>query len=221
MNYVIVIVDRADARAVHDHCGALSLPVVLTAYGRGTATGEMLDLLGLEEREKAVVMAVAGPEKTAELIKYLRRSLYIDIPGRGIVVSVPIKSVGGGRTLAFLSDNSAPEKAVPKICGDYELIAVILNEGYSGLVMDAARSAGAPGGTAIHAKGTGSADAEKFYRVSIAQEKELIMIVAKSSRKADIMRAILKDAGPDSEAGAIVFSLPVCDIAGLSAAGDE
>lgn len=67
----------------------------------------------------------------------------------------------------------------------------------------------------MHGKGTGSAEAEKFYNVSLAQEKEVIMIVSKAEQKTGIMRAILKKAGPDSEAGTIVFSLPVNEVAGF------
>ena len=44
----------------------------------------------------------------------------------------------------------------------YELVIVIANQGYIEMVMDAARGAGAYGGTVIHAKGTGMEQAEKF-----------------------------------------------------------
>ena len=43
----------------------------------------------------------------------------------------------------------------PDMQFEHELIIVILNEGYSDMVVDAARSAGAAGGTVLHAKGTG------------------------------------------------------------------
>lgn len=91
----------------------------------------------------------------------------------------------------------------------------IANEGRTDLVMNAARSAGAAGGTVLHGKGTGSDKAEKFYSVSIAQEKEVILIVAKTEQKAGIMRAILEKAGPNTEAGTIVFSLPTSEVAGF------
>lgn len=48
---------------------------------------------------------------------------------------------------------------------------MIANQGYTELVMDAARAAHAPGGTVIHAKGTGAEKAEKFFGVSLAKEK--------------------------------------------------
>jgi hypothetical protein len=81
--------------------------------------------------------------------------------------------------------------------------------------MDAARAAGARGGTVLHGKGTGSKDAEKFFSVSIASEKEVILIVAKSSEKAAIMQSIVQGAGVGTEAGAVVLSLPVTAVAGF------
>ena len=97
----------------------------------------------------------------------------------------------------------------------YELIVVIANHGYSEEVMEAARAQGAGGGTVIHAKGTGLEKAEKFLGVSIADEKEMIFIVAKTEMKNAIMRSIMENAGLESRARSVVFSLPVTDTAGL------
>ena len=52
--------------------------------------------------------------------------------------------------------------------------------------------------------------------LTIAQEKEMILIVAAASQKAAIMQSILKKAGPDSKAGTILFSLPTTQVAGLA-----
>ena len=57
--------------------------------------------------------------------------------------------------------------------------------------------------------------AEKFMGVSLAAEKEIVFIVAKTEEKNAIMQAIMKDAGLDSKAKAIAFSVPVTDTAGL------
>ena len=97
----------------------------------------------------------------------------------------------------------------------HEVIFCIVNGGCSDLVMDAAKKLGARGGTVLHGKGTGSKDAEKFLKVSIASEKEVIMIVAKSSEKAAIMQSIVRKAGVGTEAGAVTMSLPVSAIAGF------
>lgn len=215
INYVISIVDRMKSEKMVSLCTGRELPVILTMLGRGTAAKKLLDLYGLESTEKSMIVTIADAEKTKDLILEVRKKLYIDIPGNGIMLSIPIKSVGGGKTLAFLSDNATPDKSSPQVTFEYELIIVIANEGYTDQVMDAARTVGAMGGTVIHAKGTGSKKAEKFYGVSLVNEKELILIVAQSSEKAGIMGNIIKETGPDSPAGAIVFSLPISNVAGL------
>ena len=96
-----------------------------------------------------------------------------------------------------------------------ELLMVISNQGYSEMVMDAARAAGAAGGTVIHARGTGTESAEKFFGVSLASEKDIIYIVTSKEKKNAIMSAIMKNAGMETPAKAIAFTLPVTDTAGL------
>ena len=91
----------------------------------------------------------------------------------------------------------------------------IANEGRTDMVMNAARSVGAKGGTVLHGKGTGGENEQKFFKVSIAQEKEVILILSEAKQKSAIMKAILEKAGPDTEAGTVVFSLPVSEAAGF------
>ena len=97
----------------------------------------------------------------------------------------------------------------------HELLVVMANQGYTEQIMDAAREANATGGTVIHAKGTGAISAKKFFGLSIAAEKEMVFIVAKTDSKKEIMRAIMQNAGADTEANSLVFSLPVNDTAGF------
>ena len=101
----------------------------------------------------------------------------------------------------------------------YELLLVIANQGHTGSIMDAARAAGAGGGTVIHAKGTGMEGAAHFMGVELVNEKELVLIVSRTTLKNQIMQAIMQGAGP--RAGAIVFSLPVTDTAGLRLLDEE
>ena len=101
----------------------------------------------------------------------------------------------------------------------YELLLVIANQGHTGSIMDAARAAGAGGGTVIHAKGTGMEGAARFLGMELVNEKELVLIVSRTARKNAIMKAIMD--GADPKAGAIVFSLPVTDTAGLRLLEEE
>ena len=78
--------------------------------------------------------------------------------------------------------------------------------------MDVARNAGAPGGTVIHARGTGSDTSEKFFGVTLGAEKEMIFIVTDKTKKENIMKEIMEKVGSNTEAGSIVFSIPVSEI---------
>lgn len=121
------------------------------------------------------------------------------------------------KVLQFLLEGKEYQKEEESTLKDtvHELIIVIANQGNIDLIMNAAREAGAYGGTVIHARGTGMEIAEKFMGVSIAADKEMIFIVTKKEQKNAIMGAIMEKAGMDSRAKSIVFSLPVTDTAGL------
>ena len=215
MNYIISICDPKAAPKLTEICSELGLRIAVSLHGRGTAVRSMLDILGIEDNEKRVILTIANRKKTKEFIREQKRRLFIGVPGPGVAVAVPIKSIGGGKTVAFLNGEQQIAKYTPELNYAYELITVIANEGRSDLVMNAARSAGAKGGTVLHGKSTGAKDSEKFYNISISGEKEVILIVAEAAQKSEIMRSILKNAGPDSEAGAIVFSMPVSEVAGF------
>ena len=181
MNYVMSIIAPERLEILTDLCEGLGLPLTVTLHGRGTAVQSMLDLLGIESNERRVVLTIADAEKTAALIAAQKRRLHIGVPGHGIVIAVPIKSVGGGNTVAYLNGGRSP-KYTPDLSCAYELIIAIANEGGTDAVMNAARAAGARGGTVLHGKGTGAKGAPKFYNISIAAEKEVILIVSAAGR---------------------------------------
>lgn len=214
--YVIAITDHDRGEAMNALYRAAGLRGILSMPGRGTATSEHLAIYGLDATEKYVISGVGNGDEAEGLIKSAKRKLFIDIPGNGVMLTVPLKSVAGGKTLAYLTDEQKTGGA-PRMDFEHELIIVILNEGYSDFVMDAARAAGAGGGTVLHAKGTGGTRGEKFFSVSLADEKDMIYIIAHKDEKAAIMRSINEQAGPGSRAGAICFSLPISSVAGLRA----
>ena len=74
---------------------------------------------------------------------------------------------------------------------------------------------GLPLNVTLHGKGTGAEQVKKFYNITIAEEKEVFLIVAKTEEKTVIMRSILEKAGPDTPAKAIAFSLPTTEVAGF------
>lgn len=215
LNYVLTVLDRDKQREFEVLLKDAEIPLSLITPGQGTATKRLLDYFGLQDTEKAVIMTIADGEKTRQLFRRAKNDLMIDIPGHGIMMVIPVKSVGGGRTLAYLTDNGAVDQKVPDLNVENELILIIANSGYTDDVMDVAREAGAKGGTVIHAKGTGAEYAMKFFGVSLAEEKEVIMILASSKNKKGIMKAIADQKGPTTPAGAICMSIPVTEVAGV------
>ena len=97
-----------------------------------------------------------------------------------------------------------------------ELIVCIINDGFSDLVMLAAKNAGARGGNIFHGKGTGNSDIEKFFGISITPEKEIVFIIVNAEEKDAIVSAIYKEAGLDTRGQGIIFTLPVSDFVGPS-----
>ena len=214
---MVTIVDRKIGKKYQSLYKEKEHHVMFSSLGFGTAASEILNYLGLEATEKAVIFSVQEEEKWLHIKKQLQRKLRIDAPGGGIAFIIPLSSIGGKKSLQFLLEKQNYQKEEESTLKDtvHELIIVIANQGNIELVMDAARGAGAYGGTVIHARGTGMEKAEQFLGFSLASEKEMIFIVAQKEQKNNIMKAIMENAGSDSRAKSIVFSLPVTDTAGL------
>ena len=214
---MVSVVERGMTRRFENFYGEMGLDVSVTTLGQGTAASEVLDYFGLDGAEKSVMFHFVTAEKWKSVKRRLRLKMSIDVPGIGIVFILPLSSVGGIKTLNYLTAGQEFEKGEESTLKDtkYELLVVIANQGHTELIMDAAREVHATGGTVIHAKGTGIQQAEKFMGVTLVPEKEMVFIVARKDRKDEIMSAIMRKAGTGSKAGAIVFSLPVTDTAGM------
>lgn len=221
LNFVITILDRVRKEEMAELYRSLGLKMTLSFLGRGTATSKHLLLNGLTATEKALVATAADGEATRQLMRTAKKKMFLDIPGNGIMLSIPVKSVGGGKTLAQLTDRTVTAPVKPMFEFHHELIFVVLNEGYTETVMEAARAAGATGGTVVPAKGTGKQQAEKFMGISLADERDVIFIVASAKNKAAIMKEIMEKAGVGTPAGAICFSLPISEVVGLRQVDEE
>ena len=220
--FFITIANRAEDKEFFAICEKENINNVYSTPAHGTASLPILDLLGLAESEKTVHISLLMQSKVKSLIRRLTNEMLIDLPGRGIALAVPLSSIGGRDALACFSGGEedgttkeSEENAMQKTEKKVDLIVVICEKGHTDLVMDAAREAGARGGTVTRAKGTGSQYTDKFFGLSIAEEKEMIYIVSASEQKSAIMTSIMTKAGGNTDAHAVVFSLPVTETAGL------
>lgn len=98
----------------------------------------------------------------------------------------------------------------------HELIICIVNNGFSDTVMEAAKEAGARGGTVLNARGTANKEAEAFFHIAIQPEKEVVMILVPLNVKDAVLHALYEKAGLDTMGQGIAFALPVDNVVGLT-----
>lgn len=104
---------------------------------------------------------------------------------------------------------------------EYDLIMTIVNRGFADQVIDAARSAGAHGGTVFYARGTGIHEVEKFFAISIQPEKEVVLTLVKHEDTQAIMHSIVAAAGLKTAGKGLAFSLPIADVVGITHSLEE
>jgi len=218
LNLMLTIAKRADKKEFSSFFKNHEVKTVYSLDADGTTNSKTLSLLGIERTEKTVFLSVVSGLLAKKLMKGLSRELYIDLPDRGIAVACPLVSVGGAATLSALTSGTINEKDENDMNTERELIIVITNRNTTDLVMDAAREGGARGGTVLHAKGTADKGSTTFFGVSLAEEKEVILIVAKGDDRNSILRSIMQKAGANTPAGALAFTLPISHAAGFASA---
>lgn len=91
----------------------------------------------------------------------------------------------------------------------HELVVCIVDAGFSQNVMEAAREAGAKGGSILRARGTANPEAEEFFSITIQPDKEILIILVPSPIKDKVLQAVYKEGGIATDAHGIAFSLPV------------
>ena len=196
LNFVLAVVQRDHSEDYAEFFRRRGANLVYSYLCEGTAQKKMLNLWGLEKKERHVICALCSSETAGDIMSGLVSEMRIDAPNEGVAVMLPVESIAGAEMR-------------------YSLIVTIAEKGCVDMVMDAAREAGARGGTVIHAKGTAGRMA-KFFGLTIAEEKEMIYIVTGKDSEEAIVRSIIDRAGPGTEAKAVAFALPVERIAGFS-----
>lgn len=97
----------------------------------------------------------------------------------------------------------------------FDMVMTIVNRGFSDDVMDAAREAGAHGGTILHARGSGIHEAEKFFGIAIQPEKEIVMVLVPHDIKNAVMQNICEKSGLNTQGKGLSFAMPVDDVMGI------
>ena len=176
----------------------------------------------LNEIEKAAAANLAAMPDSDDIV-----DLGLIATNSGIAFTIPIS--GGSSVLIKMIESlgaqggrgSMERDVIDMSVQNCSLIMAIVNQGYSEEVMNAARPAGARGGTVFPARRLVNEETMKFWGISIQPEKEIVLIVAQAPYKKAIMQAIGDACGFHSDAHGLVISLPVEDAIGLKAPEDD
>lgn len=223
LQMLVVIADRAKNQRVNELLQRWHVHFHFVCMAHGTASSEVLDVLGLGSVDKAVTISLAPHSVMPSILEALGEELKLARAGKGIAFTLPLSGVSSPVQRVFDEGfreqvHNMLEKEVEKmsISASHDLILAVINQGCSEDVMDAARSAGATGGTVIHARRISSEESVKFFGIAIQAEKEVVAIITGRDQKKAIMQAIGRTCGMRSEANGIVISIPVDEIIGLA-----
>lgn len=110
LKLLITIIDRSKALYYTDLLEQFEINMQMVVYGKGTADRQMLNLLGLNENEKAIIFSVVRDDKVKDILETLQDKFVKIKNGNGISYSIPIKSLIGVSIYQFLSNNQSAKK---------------------------------------------------------------------------------------------------------------
>ena len=216
---LISIVNNGEDHRVKQIINEVSLGFSFVFEGLGTARSHLLDYLGIGETEKSVMFLLIPETDEDAIIRALRAQMSLYLAGRGIAFTVPLAGISeiiaNGLMGAATNKTIEGDKIMTQNNRKYDLIIAAVNANHVDEAMDAARDAGASGGTIIRARATDNVKAEQFAGISLMVEQELLLILSKREGSTAIMEALSEKVGLKTPAGGVIFALPVDRTAGI------
>lgn len=183
----------------------------------GTASSEMMDILGLGSSDKSVLVSILPKVTAEEMLKKLLKELRLSATNSGIAFTAPLSGISNLIVRLYADQNSNEEKEETDMTeSKYSMIAALVNPGFSEEVMKVAREVGAGGGSVVHCRRIADEATVAKIGLDVQEEKEVVLIITANEAKLPIMQAIGKSCGVHSDAKGFVFSLPIESAIGLN-----
>lgn len=184
----------------------------LQTVGQGTAPSEMMDIFGLGDSYKDVMVSFAPRKAALRLAETLSDNMEYSARLGGIYMEITLSAVNR-LTSVILNrlDRDFADKGNEEMINDTKqsLIFITVNPGYTDEVMQCARRVGAAGGTVMRARLAGSEKLELFETRATQEEKEIISILASENIAGAIMNEINAHFGLKTDASGTVCAVPV------------
>ena len=224
---MISVTHAEEEKKINQVMDSLHIPISYRCRGQGTAPSEIMDILGFRGTARLITIIFLPKFMAGEVFEQLSRKMSFKKRGGGIVLTIPITGLQNPmfQMLRFQRMSEENREVIKRgLEGDreemrehsmYSMIWVSVTSGYSDDVIDAARAAGARGGTVLKGRRRDSEMVKQFFGISIQEEQDFVMIVIPNEKKAEVMAAICHSCGLRTEAHGVVCSLPVDEVMGL------
>lgn len=97
----------------------------------------------------------------------------------------------------------------------FDLIVTIVNKGFAEEVVDAAKKAGAEGGTIVNGRGTGIHENMKLFGIAIEPEKEIVLTIIDRTKSENVLIAIRNAVDLDKPGMGVAFVLQIEKTVGI------
>ena len=212
MSVIFTIVERGKGAAAIKLFTRNQIYLHTQFPGKGTATSEIMDILGLGSTEKDIIISYATSAAASLLLNKLDNDLRGAVISGGIAFSIPLTGLSN-LVLATITYKTDLKKGDSKMSNEHKdensLILITCNQGASDVVMETAKKAGARGGTVLRARLSGVEELESSYGLTMTPEKEILMIIVPNDIRNAVMESVNKEHGLRSEAEAVICSLGV------------
>ena len=110
LELLVSIVPRTKAEFFADIIQSFDVNMQMLVKAEGTASAEMLDMLGFADSKKAVIFSLIKESKVQDTLAMLERKFKTIRNGKGIAYTVPLTSLIGVAVYGFLTNNERAAK---------------------------------------------------------------------------------------------------------------
>ncbi len=207
------IVGRGKGKSYMDMLCSRGISFHMQMTAHGTAPSEMMDIFGLGNTDKDVVISFATERACRAYVEEITKNVGAISGYGGLMMCFRLSAIN--RLTEEIIKRSESESEVQggtkRMANSHkqQLILVTVNQGYTGQVMHTAKKAGAMGGTILRARLASADKLEQYGDIAAQEEKEVIAILAPVGTAAKIMEEVNKEHGFHSEACGMITALPV------------
>lgn len=210
---VLSIIERRKSKRFIEAMKARGLGVHFQSVGQGTATSEMMDILGLGSNDKGILLSFASGGTIGSLVDGFVKNLEHSAGYGGLMMVINVLAINrlAAELMTRYKADGVEKEDDGIVSGEskHNLIVIAVNQGYADDVMKTAKRAGATGGTIIRARLAGTEVLGQLDEADEREEKEIIAILAPATTGGQIMDEVNREFGMRTNAKGIVCAVPV------------